>query len=817
MARLPPFPPQQLYYGNSQPGPFFTPPDHSYPVPDVVYDHYRSGPLPNGTDDGSGTLDWQSPTEYNAVAGSSRSMDPYQPYSQNPTQTPNNSRPPPADGWSSLHPGAYPTTRSAGVKLEDLVTGDSRAGVNLGPGGMTSLPLNTSTSMDRPLGVGEPGGQGPSEFIKKLYKMLEEESVAYGRGRLPGQPRGGGSKRGAVGWGRNETSFVVWEMNDFTTKILPQTFRHSNFSSFVRQLNKYGFSKIKHVDEETGQLKENVWEFQHPHFQAGGKADLESIKRKAVIPKKGAVDDRELSPARGGGMAEITDLEQRVLVLEERLAKSEDEASKARTRELALMGLMREVVGHLGSVERDCFASPGPDDTPAAEMLRLYNLCNQVSATGFMTFPPLTQPRTSRQFRSYNGQAKTTSWSQATPRTEKSGSGSGRSMAGPSPDAAKEDVIEVDGQSASQLPFPSIPLGAPSNVFVDPMNWFPDSATGGFGDAAARRQSQSDGSTLRMVVQAMNQRNSSGSGSGSGSGEAPDPLDTTPSKTQASLPAQIQQSPFGTLIIPAHMENSPGDGIRLRRSTVIKPSWTHAPKILVVEDDVVYRQLSSKFLEKFGCQIETVEDASGAVEKMNSTKYDLVLMDIFFGPNMDGRKATSLIRKFDMYTPIISMTSNAQPKDVDSYLQSGMTDVLAKPFTKHGLFGILDKHLIHLKAIQQMAEVPRFFGVPPLSDQGVVDAVALGAAQWNMGMLEHNPLAAMGWSDETYQLVCQQFIATGSMSLPDGAGVGAGAIAPNVVFGDTPGLSRKRSDDGAEEDWEPEVEPANKKVKTERR
>lgn len=97
-------------------------------------------------------------------------------------------------------------------------------------------------------------------------------------------------------------------------------------------------------------------------------------------------------------------------------------------------------------------------------------------------------------------------------------------------------------------------------------------------------------------------------------------------------------------------------------------------------------------------------------------------------------------------------------EDVDSYLQSGMNDVLAKPFTKNGLFGILDKHLIHLKAIQLSAQVPRSLGLPPLSDQGVADAVATGAAQWGQGStttIVRNPLAAMGWSDETYSIVLQ--------------------------------------------------------------
>jgi osomolarity two-component system response regulator SKN7 len=105
-----------------------------------------------------------------------------------------------------------------------------------------------------------------------------------------------------------------------------------------------------------------------------------------------------------------------------------------------------------------------------------------------------------------------------------------------------------------------------------------------------------------------------------------------------------------------------------------------------------------------------------------------------------------------MYTPIISMTSNAQPQDVDSYLQSGMNDVLAKPFTKYGLFGILEKHLIHLKAIQLSTEIPITLGIPPLSDQGVVEAVMNGV-KWNADT--SNPLASMGWSDDTYQLILQ--------------------------------------------------------------
>lgn len=78
-------------------------------------------------------------------------------------------------------------------------------------------------------------------------------------------------------------------------------------------------------------------------------------------------------------------------------------------------------------------------------------------------------------------------------------------------------------------------------------------------------------------------------------------------------------------------------------------------------------------------------------------------------PKLDGVSATSMIRQFDHMTPIISMTSNSKPAEIMSYYASGeylvssitrrrrinspdtgMNDILPKPFTKEGLFDMLD-------------------------------------------------------------------------------------------------------------------------------
>ncbi|KIJ59721.1 hypothetical protein HYDPIDRAFT_100207 [Hydnomerulius pinastri MD-312] len=201
--------------------------------------------------------------------------------------------------------------------------------------------------------------------------------------------------------------------------------------------------------------------------------------------------------------------------------------------------------------------------------------------------------------------------------------------------------------------------------------------------------------------------------------------------------------------------------LRVRRSTFV-PGWAVPPRVLLVDDDAVSRRLSSKFLQVFGCAIDVAVDGVGAVNKMNLEKYDLVLMDIVM-PKMDGISATSLIRQFDHMTPIISMTSNSKPSEIMTYYSSGMNDILPKPFTKEGLLDMLEKHLMHLKVIQQMSKVPRSVGVPPLSDNSFNEALAIGAST-SSTMQSYdddgriNPLAGMGLSDERYQAILKDLV-----------------------------------------------------------
>jgi CheY-like chemotaxis protein len=121
----------------------------------------------------------------------------------------------------------------------------------------------------------------------------------------------------------------------------------------------------------------------------------------------------------------------------------------------------------------------------------------------------------------------------------------------------------------------------------------------------------------------------------------------------------------------------------------LQSGWAVPPRLLLVDDEAVVRGLSRRFLQVFGCKIDVAFDGVAAVEMLRAEQYDLVLMDIQM-PRLDGVAATRLIRVFDPRTPIVAMTSASQPHELVTYFDNGMNDILPKPFTREGLFAMLE-------------------------------------------------------------------------------------------------------------------------------
>lgn len=90
-------------------------------------------------------------------------------------------------------------------------------------------------------------------FLRKTWDIVEDAATDH-----------------IVKWSTSGRSFVVLDVEMFSKEILPRFFKHSNWSSFVRQLNTYGFRKID----------PDRWEFANDNFTKGGKGLLNVIQRR---------------------------------------------------------------------------------------------------------------------------------------------------------------------------------------------------------------------------------------------------------------------------------------------------------------------------------------------------------------------------------------------------------------------------------------------------------------------------------------------------------------------------------------------------------
>ncbi|WP_288582943.1 ATP-binding protein, partial [uncultured Methylobacterium sp.] len=125
-----------------------------------------------------------------------------------------------------------------------------------------------------------------------------------------------------------------------------------------------------------------------------------------------------------------------------------------------------------------------------------------------------------------------------------------------------------------------------------------------------------------------------------------------------------------------------------------RPRPVHPARLLLVEDVPINQDLARAVLEAEGHSVDVAGDGAAAIEAVRAKTYDLVLMDVQM-PGMDGLTATRTIRAMPGpagTVPIVAMTANVLPAQIETFRAAGMDGHVGKPFKRAELAAAIARH-----------------------------------------------------------------------------------------------------------------------------
>ncbi|KAJ1278666.1 hypothetical protein BS78_04G096300 [Paspalum vaginatum] len=195
-----------------------------------------------------------------------------------------------------------------------------------------------------------PGAGGVvAPLVAKTYRMVDDATTDA-----------------VVAWGRGNNSFVIADPFVFARTLLPANFKHSNFSSFVRQLNTYGFRK---VDPDR-------WEFAHASFLRGQTHLLHRVVRRRSAGKRkadGTGGPGANAAADGDAAArlamEVVRLKREQKATEERAAAVWRRVQETERRPRQMLAFLVKAAGDPQALRRVLLAAAGGGKLPQAEQV----------------------------------------------------------------------------------------------------------------------------------------------------------------------------------------------------------------------------------------------------------------------------------------------------------------------------------------------------------------------------------------------------------------------------------------------------------------